>query len=60
MRYPDTFVSDTGFIEGTVHPPLRFAVSYSGFGASNNALYAAFYDPKIAKKNLHHGAHGAH
>lgn len=53
MRYPDSFVNDTGFIEEVVHPPLKFAVSYSGFGASTNALYQAFYEPKIATPMLH-------
>ncbi|KAK5117502.1 hypothetical protein LTR85_008887 [Meristemomyces frigidus] len=53
MRYPDSFVEDTGYVEGTVHPPMRFAVSYSGFGASTNALYQAFYEPKIATPMCH-------
>lgn len=53
MRYPDSFVHDTGYIEEAVHPPLRFAVSYSGFGASTNALYQAFYVPKIQTPMCH-------
>ena len=53
MRYPDSFTNDTGFVEGIVHPPLKFAVSYSGFGASANALYQAFYEPKIETPMLH-------
>ncbi|KAF2486033.1 serine hydrolase-domain-containing protein [Neohortaea acidophila] len=53
MRYPDSFVQDTGFIEETVQPPLKFAVSYSGFGASANALYQAFYEPKIHTPMMH-------
>ncbi|KAK4540624.1 hypothetical protein LTR36_009054 [Oleoguttula mirabilis] len=53
MRYPDSFVQDTGYIEEAIHPALRFAVSYSGFGASNNALYRAFYEPKIATPMCH-------
>ncbi|KAF2235329.1 FSH1-domain-containing protein [Viridothelium virens] len=38
---------------GGVHPPLKFAVSYSGFGASTNPLYQAFYEPKIKTPMLH-------
>ncbi|KAK3046285.1 hypothetical protein LTR09_012234 [Extremus antarcticus] len=53
MRYPDSFTDDTGFVEGMVHPPLKFAVSYSGFGASTNALYHAFYAPQIKTPMLH-------
>lgn len=53
MRYPDAFTSDSGFIEEAVHPPVKFAVSYSGFGASTNELYQAFYVPKIATPMLH-------
>ena len=53
MRYPDSFTKDSGFIEEVVHPPLKFAVSYSGFGASTNALYQAFYEPKIQTPMLH-------
>ena len=53
MRYPDAFTSDSGFIEEAVHPSLKFAVSYSGFGASTNDLYQAFYDPKITTPMLH-------
>jgi fermentation-respiration switch protein FrsA (DUF1100 family) len=53
MRYPDSFTRDSGFIEEMVHPPLKFAVSYSGFGASTNALYQAFYTPKIKTAMLH-------
>lgn len=53
MRYPESFLDNTGFIEELVHPPLKFAVSYSGFGASANALYQAFYEPKIRTPMLH-------
>jgi len=53
MRYPDSFVRDTGYIEEVVHARMKFAVSYSGFGASTNALYQAFYEPKIATPMLH-------
>ena len=53
MRYPDSFVQDSGYIEEAIHGPLKFAVSYSGFGASNNALYQAFYTPKIQTPMMH-------
>lgn len=55
MAYPSSFLEeDTGYVEGdTIHAPLRFAVSYSGFGASTNPLYQAFYEPKIATPMLH-------
>lgn len=53
MRYPDSFVQDSGFIEEAVHPPLKFAVSYSGFGASTHELYQAFYAPKITTPMCH-------
>ncbi|GAB7362762.1 hypothetical protein MBLNU230_g3067t1 [Neophaeotheca triangularis] len=53
MRYPDSFVRDSGFIEEAVQPPLKFAVSYSGFGASTNELYRAFYEPIIRTPMCH-------
>ncbi|KAK5736452.1 hypothetical protein LTR17_007448 [Elasticomyces elasticus] len=53
MRYPDSFVKDSGYIEEVVHPQMKFAVSYSGFGASTNDLYQAFYEPKICTPMLH-------
>lgn len=34
------------------HPPLRFAVSYSGFAAPHE-MYRAFYEPRIATPMLH-------
>lgn len=46
MPFPKSF-------EGDVHPPLKFAVSYSGFAPAKNALYGAFYDPKIKTPMLH-------
>jgi len=53
MRYPDSFTKDSGFIEEAVHPPLSFAVSYSGFGAATNDLYQAFYTPLIKTSMMH-------
>lgn len=44
MPFPDGF-------EG--HPPLKFAVSYSGFAATGRNPYGAFYDPKIKTPMLH-------
>jgi predicted esterase len=54
MRFPEALEEDTGFVTDVVHPPFKFAVSYSGFGASNNALYQAFYEPKIKTPMLHY------
>ncbi|KAI9871778.1 MAG: hypothetical protein M1830_002470 [Pleopsidium flavum] len=45
MRYPESFAR-------LRHPPLRFAVSYSGFGAPHE-LYGAFYEPKIRTPMAH-------
>ena len=53
MRFPEAFEQDTGYVTDVCHPPLRFAVSYSGFGASTNPLYRAFYEPKIRTPMLH-------
>jgi len=53
MRYPESFEKDSGFITDVIHPPFKFVVSYSGFGASTHKLYSAFYDPKIVTPMLH-------
>lgn len=53
MRYPESFAEDTGYVEGTIHPPLKFAVSYSGFAARGMNPYHAFYEPKIKTPMLH-------
>lgn len=53
MRYPDSFTQDTGYMTDMVQVPLKFAVSYSGFGAATNPLYQAFYVPKIKTPMLH-------
>lgn len=53
MRYPESFEEDTGYVVDAIHPPMKFAVSYSGFGASTNALYQAYYTPKIKTPMLH-------
>jgi pimeloyl-ACP methyl ester carboxylesterase len=53
IRFPDSFAQDSGYIEESVQAPLKFAVSYSGFGASTNALYQSFYEPKIQTPMMH-------
>ncbi|KAF2839181.1 FSH1-domain-containing protein, partial [Patellaria atrata CBS 101060] len=56
MRYPESFEKDTGYMTDMVHPPFKFAVSYSGFGAASTGkgeLYRAFYEPKIKTPMLH-------
>ncbi|KAM0704145.1 hypothetical protein Q7P35_008378 [Cladosporium inversicolor] len=53
IRFPDSFTSDSGYIESSVQSPLKFAVSYSGFSASTNPLYQAFYEPKIQTPMMH-------
>lgn len=53
MRFPESLEKDTGDGTDRVQPPLRFAVSYSGFGAADNEIYQAFYEPKIATPMLH-------
>jgi predicted esterase len=53
MRFPASLEEDTGYVTDVIHPPFKFAVIYSGFGASDHALYKAFYDPKIKTPMLH-------
>jgi predicted esterase len=53
MRFPESFENDTNSIEGLIHPPLKFAVSYSGFAPSTNPLYQGFYEPQIHTPMLH-------
>ena len=53
IRFPDSFTKDSGYIEESVQAPLKFAVSYSGFGASTNSLYQAFYEPQIQTPMMH-------
>jgi fermentation-respiration switch protein FrsA (DUF1100 family) len=53
MRYPESFGADKGYLEDTIHPPLKFAVSYSGFAAAGTPLYQGFYEPKIKTPVLH-------
>ncbi len=48
MSFPDSFLAEGEVI----HPPLRFAISYSGFGAPSQR-YQAFYEPKIETPVLH-------
>jgi fermentation-respiration switch protein FrsA (DUF1100 family) len=49
MPFPKSFAKEGG---GRVHPPLKFAVSYSGF-ASMFDEHKAFYNPKITTPMLH-------
>ena len=51
MKFPESFALDRN--GNAVHQPLKFAVSYSGFGASAHPLYRAFYDPKIKTPMCH-------
>lgn len=53
MSYPQSFEADTGYMEETIHAPLKFAVSYSGFAARGVDLYRGFYEPKIKTPMLH-------
>ncbi|KAI9689082.1 MAG: hypothetical protein M1822_000819 [Bathelium mastoideum] len=59
MAWPSSFVvaeGQDGAGAGTTlaaHPPLKFAVSYSGFGAGLNPLYRGFYEPLIRTPMLH-------
>jgi predicted esterase len=53
LRFPASFEADTGYVEGTIHGPLKFAVSYSGFAARGVDTYRGFYEPKIATPMLH-------
>jgi predicted esterase len=46
MPFPESFA------EGA-HPPLKFAVSYSGFAPRDLKLYRGFYEPKITTPMLH-------
>lgn len=50
VRFPESFEANTGDV---VHPPLKFAVSYSGFLAAGKNPYKAFYEPKIETPMLH-------
>ncbi|KAF2003810.1 dihydrofolate reductase [Amniculicola lignicola CBS 123094] len=53
MRYPESYTADTGYVEETIHPQLKFAVSYSGFAARGTDIYRGFYEPKIQTPMLH-------
>ncbi|KAH7402484.1 serine hydrolase-domain-containing protein [Pyrenochaeta sp. MPI-SDFR-AT-0127] len=53
MQFPESFEQGTGHTEAIIHPPLKFAVSYSGFAAIGKNPYHAFYEPKITTPILH-------
>jgi hypothetical protein len=46
MEYPKSF-------KDIHHPPMKFAVSYSGFAATGENPYRAFYEPQISTRMLH-------
>ena len=50
MKFPASFGAD---VDESIHPPLKFAVSYSGFAARGTDQYNGFYDPKIQTPTLH-------
>lgn len=49
--FPESFLGEEK--GSTVHPAFKFAVSYSGFGASRMQQYRAFYEPKIVTPMMH-------
>lgn len=49
IDYPNEFLTPEGEV---FHPPLKFAVIYSGFYAPHE-LYRAFYEPKMNTDMLH-------
>ncbi|KAF2752290.1 FSH1-domain-containing protein [Sporormia fimetaria CBS 119925] len=53
IQFPESFPVDLASGETMIHPPLKFAVSYSGFAPVDNLLYKAFYEPKIKTPILH-------
>jgi len=56
MPFPPSFEDEdasSGYVTEMIHPPLRFAVSYSGFKAAGHPLYRAFYEPGIGTRMLH-------
>lgn len=49
--FPNSFLGEE---KGTiVHPQFKFAVSHSGFGASRQPQYKAFYEPKMTTPMQH-------
>ncbi|KAF2273644.1 FSH1-domain-containing protein [Westerdykella ornata] len=53
IPYPEAFEKDTEEGKAQIHPPLKFAVSYSGFAPVDTPFYQAFYEPKIKTPVLH-------
>lgn len=47
-----TDINEDDDIYEPIHPPLKFAVSYSGYGTLN-PLYAGFFNPRIRTPMLH-------
>lgn len=52
MPFPAAFIPTADTVSA-IHPPLKFAVVYSGFLPQGASPYAAFYDPKIQTPVLH-------
>ncbi|KAH9868596.1 hypothetical protein J1614_007668 [Plenodomus biglobosus] len=50
---PSSSSSNTATPPTPIHPPLKFAVSYSGFAPTDLAPYTPFYNPRIATPILH-------
>ncbi|KAI8937807.1 hypothetical protein NX059_005504 [Plenodomus lindquistii] len=56
VKFPSSFTSSSTTTDGApepIHPPLKFAVSYSGFAPQGRHPYMAFYQPKISTPVLH-------
>ena len=51
-RYSNQESEPNDEIYEPIHPPLKFAVSYSGYGTLN-PLYAGFFNPRIRTPMLH-------
>lgn len=51
MPFPTSFLGANG--DEILQPPMKFAVSYSGFAALPSDLYQAFYEPKISTPMCH-------
>jgi pimeloyl-ACP methyl ester carboxylesterase len=54
IPFPASFAADADADEHrAIHPPLKFAVSYSGFAPQGPNPYRAFYEPRIETPMLH-------
>ncbi|KAF2022334.1 FSH1-domain-containing protein [Aaosphaeria arxii CBS 175.79] len=50
IEFPSSLLDASG---ETIHPPFKFAVSYSGFAPVGVDAYRAFFEPKIKTPLLH-------